>query len=85
MCAALYGFRMLNINPDLGQKYKKVLNEGYDSFRMGYTRINLNYFIPDEEADFILQAIDFVSTFGWMFLPHYEFDFEKGVWWNKNE
>ncbi len=39
--------------------------------RLGYTRVNLNFFIPDEEIDYILSAIEFVANFGWMFLPHY--------------
>ena len=41
---------------------------------MGFTRVNFNYFLSDEEVDYLVSAIEFVAEFGWMFLPHYKFD-----------
>ncbi len=35
----------------------------------GFTRLNLSYFIGDDEVNFILNAIDFIAQYGWRFLP----------------
>ena len=53
--------------------------------RMGFTRFNLPYFFTDSEVDYIVSAIEFVSTFGWMFLPNYKFDYDLGIWVSRDE
>lgn len=53
--------------------------------RPGYTRINLNYFLPAEELDYVLKSIEFIAEYGWMFLPHYQFEPETGIWVNREE
>lgn len=35
----------------------------------GFTRFNLAYFISDDEVEYIIKAVKFVSTDGWRFLP----------------
>lgn len=52
---------------------------------MGFTRVNFNYFLTDEDVDYILDAIEFVCLYGWMFLPHYKFDQDIGDWVNRDE
>lgn len=47
---------------------------GNELFRMGFTRVNFPFFFTDEEIDYILNAIEFVAQYGWMFLPDYKFD-----------
>jgi selenocysteine lyase/cysteine desulfurase len=47
---------------------------GQELLRMGFTRVNFNYFMDPEDVEYLIQAIEFVSEFGWMFLPHYKFD-----------
>jgi selenocysteine lyase/cysteine desulfurase len=37
--------------------------------KSGFTRFNLSYFSSDEEIDYILNAIEFIANFGWMYLP----------------
>lgn len=39
----------------------------------------------DEDVDYIIKAIAFISDYGWMFLPHYQFEPETGFWVNRNE
>ena len=58
---------------------------GNELLRIGYTRVNFNYFVSNEEIDYILDAIEFISIFGWMFLPHYKFDVDIGNWVNRDE
>lgn len=35
----------------------------------GVTRFNLPYFSSNEEVDYIFDALDFVASNGWKFLP----------------
>jgi hypothetical protein len=45
---------------------------------MGYVRLNFSYFMSHEEMDYVLDAIEYVSKYGWMYLPDYTFDKEVG-------
>jgi hypothetical protein len=35
----------------------------------GFIRFNLSYFASDEEVDYILNALNFITTDGYKFLP----------------
>jgi len=52
---------------------------------MGFTRLNFAYFLNNQDIEYILQAIEFVCEYGWMFLPHYKFDLDQGMWTNRDE
>ena len=52
---------------------------------MGFTRINFNYYISLQEIDYILDALQFICNYGWLFLPHYKFDLDLGTWTNREE
>ena len=54
---------------ELTRLYKEALMSGYNVLRVGFTRLNFNYFITDEEIDYILKGIEFVAQYGWMLLP----------------
>jgi selenocysteine lyase/cysteine desulfurase len=71
LCASMFGQKMLGVDLKLSREYKEALFDGNELLRLGYTRINLNFFIADEEIDYILSAIEFVAKYGWMLLPHY--------------
>lgn len=53
--------------------------------RMGFTRFNLPYFFTDNEIDFVINSIEFVCKFGWMFLPNYKFNVDLGIWVSREE
>ena len=73
-CAAMYGQKILGIDLTLSRRYKEALYEGNELLRMGFTRLNFNYFMSEEDIEYVLSAIEFVCKFGWMFLPSYKFD-----------
>jgi len=50
---------------------KEALFDGIETLRIGFTRVNFSYFFTDEDVKYILDAIEFISNYGWMFLPHY--------------
>uniref|UniRef100_A0A183SH95 Aminotran_5 domain-containing protein n=1 Tax=Schistocephalus solidus TaxID=70667 RepID=A0A183SH95_SCHSO len=74
-CAGPYALDLLGINENLATSYEEALIT-----QPGFTRINLPFFYPDEEVEFILDAIVFIATYGWYFLPFYEYNPLTGFW-----
>lgn len=70
----MLGQRILGVDYDLSRTFKEALFDGNELLRIGYTRINFSYFNTNEENEYILNAIEFISKYGWMLLPHYKFD-----------
>ncbi|XP_064595261.1 uncharacterized protein LOC135461904 [Liolophura sinensis] len=99
-CAGPYAQALLGIDEELAQKYEELLAEDsrldrihlrrYTEYsdreilRPGFTRINLPYFITDEELDFVIQAVQIVATEGWKLLPKYMFNPQTGEWRARN-
>lgn len=69
----------------MSRKYKDALFEGHELMRMGFTRFNLPYFMRDDEIEYLVQAVEFIAKFGWMFLPNYKFDVDLGIWVSREE
>ncbi|MFN2486796.1 MAG: hypothetical protein ABR609_09370 [Acidimicrobiia bacterium] len=46
----------------------------------GWVRVNFNYFISEDEFQFILEAVHLIANHGWRLLPHYRFDASTAVW-----
>ena len=82
-CAGPYGHRLLDIDYERSEQYRKWINKGFSGIKPGWCRISLHYAMDDIEVDFILDAIDFVAEYGYRFLPLYHFDMSTGVWTHK--
>lgn len=52
----------------------------YEVLRPGFARLNLPWFAPDQEVEFVLDALEFVATHGWKLMPQYIFNNETGEW-----
>ena len=48
----------------------------------GWVRVSLNYFISDNEAEYIVEAVKLVAEKGHLLLPYYKFNEENGRWSN---
>ncbi|KAL5227178.1 hypothetical protein ABZP36_015443 [Zizania latifolia] len=79
-CAGPYGHRLLGITPARAKAIKSAVEMGYHGVRPGWTRVSLAYYTSTEEAEFVLDAVNFVASFGHRFLPLYDFDWETGDW-----
>ncbi len=79
-CAGPYGHQLLNIDEAKSQRIQQALANQEKLVKPGWVRFNLNYFISDQEADFILQAFEFVANHGLAFLPYYAYDTRGDVW-----
>ncbi|MGD2128319.1 MAG: aminotransferase class V-fold PLP-dependent enzyme [Lysobacterales bacterium] len=82
-CAGPYGHRLLSIDYDTSEQYRKWIHKGFCGIKPGWCRISLHYVMDDLEAGYILDAIDFVSMQGYRFLPLYNFDVHTGGWLHK--
>ncbi|MEJ8568699.1 aminotransferase class V-fold PLP-dependent enzyme [Elongatibacter sediminis] len=82
-CAGPYGHRLLGIDNDTSERYRKWIRQGYSGIKPGWCRISLHYTMDDNEVEFITEAIEFVAERGHLFLPLYHFDLATGAWTHK--
>ncbi|CAF4573187.1 unnamed protein product, partial [Rotaria sp. Silwood2] len=89
-CAAPYVLDLLNIDDQTADIYTKFITEDeknrsdgipkIELMKFGFTRFNLAYFVTDQEADYILNAVEFIANDGWKFLSLYTYDAKTAVW-----
>jgi selenocysteine lyase/cysteine desulfurase len=84
-CAGPYGHRLLGIDDQTSEEYRRSVTEGYSGIKPGWCRISVHYVMDDLEVDFLLDAIDFVSRYGGLFLRLYDFDLYDGSWNSKDD
>ena len=79
-CAGPYGHRLLCITPRRSAALRRQASLGYLGIKPGWIRISFNYFISDEVAEFLIDAVDMVATHGHRLLTAYTFDPRSGLW-----
>lgn len=79
-CAGPYGHQLLGIDMPESERIQLALKQGEKLVKPGWVRFNLNYFLDDTEAQFILRAIDFVAEHGTELLPYYAYDQQADLW-----
>ena len=79
-CAGPYGHRLLNIGPDVSEQFRDWVRKGYQGIKPGWCRVGFHFVMDDAEADYIIEAVNFVAEHGHRFLPLYEFDVRTGLW-----
>ncbi len=84
-CAGPYGHRLLGIDNDTSEQYRKWIRRGYSGIKPGWCRVSLHYAMDDIEVEFITEAIEFVAERGHHFLTLYDFDMATGAWAHKKD
>ena len=79
-CAGPYGHRLLEIGPARSHALRDEIGQGCDGVRPGWTRVNFNYFITGDAADYIIDAAGLIAAGGYRLLPDYRFDPRTGLW-----
>lgn len=79
-CAGPYGHRLLGIDADTSTKFEAVVAEGCEVIKPGWVRVNFNYFIPEEEFQYIVEAVKLIAVDGWRLLPYYEYNPASALW-----
>ncbi len=82
-CAGPYGHELLELSNEKSDEYMVELSKGNVGIKPGWSRLNLNYFIPDYELKFIVKAIHWISENGYKLLKEYHFD-DLTALWRKN-
>lgn len=84
-CAGPYGHRLLHIDPDTSERYRRYIRSGSSGIKPGWVRLNFHYLMSDEDFAFVCDAVEFVARYGALFLADYRFDLESGAWWHLEE
>ncbi len=79
-CAGPYGHDLLGMDMAYSRAIESEIRSGAAIMRPGWVRLNFNYFIDEEEFQYLLQALELVAEHGWRLLPWYQFDLASGVW-----
>lgn len=79
-CAGPYGHRLLHIDLDTSEVYRRYIRSGSQGIKPGWVRLNFHYLFSDEDVAFLCDAISFVARHGALFLQQYTFDMHSGAW-----
>jgi len=79
-CAGPYGHRLLGIDDETSERYRRSVTDGFSGLKPGWCRVSMHYVMDDLEVDFLLNAVDFVAEHGELFLRLYDFDIYDGSW-----
>jgi selenocysteine lyase/cysteine desulfurase len=79
-CAGPYGHSLLGMDMEYSRAIESEIAQGAMVLRPGWVRLNFNYFIAEEEFEYLLRAVELVAQYGWRLLPFYHFDASAGVW-----
>ena len=82
-CAGPYGHRLLGIEITKSKEFEQEVVRGCEGIKPGWTRLNFNYFISEEVADFLIEAVHLVANHGALLLKDYIFCPESGLWRHK--
>ena len=83
-CAGPYGHQLLGIDDARSEDFRLTIQDGVNSLKPGWVRINLHYTMSEEVVEFLLDAIEFASKYSHLFLQDYNVDIKAGSWSNVN-
>jgi hypothetical protein len=75
-----YGHRLLAIGAARSHAFREEVGHGCEGVKSGWSRVNLNYFISADQADYIAAAVELIAADGYRLLPSYCFDPHTGLW-----
>lgn len=79
-CAGPYGHRLLGIDVARSHEFEAQVSGGCEGIKPGWVRMNFNYFLCDDVADYLSESVLFIAENGSKFLADYRFDSVSGIW-----
>lgn len=79
-CAGPYGHVLLGLTRNISRQLEEGVAAGESALRPGWVRLNFNYFIGEDEFEYLLRALELVAERGWRLLPAYRLDRREGLW-----
>lgn len=83
-CAGPYGHRLLGIGDTHSDSLTSAVSDGWAALKPGWTRINLNYFLDDQTADYVIESVAVLTEHAWKLLGEYALDEHTGLWRHRN-
>jgi selenocysteine lyase/cysteine desulfurase len=81
-CAGPYALSLLGLStPEtkpVVDHMQELVHAGFGAFKVGWARVNFNYFIVEAEMKFIIEAVKQIAVHGWKLLPYYIQDLKSG-------
>ena len=82
-CAGPYLQRLHDLDDETVRAMECEVRSGHEGVKLGWFRVNFNYFVSDAVVDYIVEAVHLVANEGARLLPLYRFDPFTGLWHNR--
>ncbi len=79
-CAGPYLQRLHDLDDATVRAMECEVRTGHEGVKLGWLRVNFNYFVSDVVVDYIVDAVHLVANEGVRLLPLYRFDPFTGLW-----
>jgi selenocysteine lyase/cysteine desulfurase len=80
MCAGPYGHELLEIDPTVSERIRRLLEEGQCGIKPGWVRVSFSPVTSEPEFQSLLEAVRFVCREGRRHLGRYEMIGDTGEW-----
>ena len=84
-CAGPYLQRLHELDEDLVEAMECEVLLGHEGVKLGWFRVNFNYFVSATVVDYIVDAVNMVAEHGAKLLPLYRFDPFTGLWHHRDQ
>lgn len=79
-CAGPYGHRLLGVDRDRSERFRRLIAEGVLGAKPGWVRLSVPCYATDADLEYLLRAVEFVADRGDAFVPDYRLSWRDGVW-----
>ncbi len=83
-CAGPYLQRLSGMDDESVEAVLCEVARGREGAKLGWFRVNFNYFVSDATVDYVIAAVDLIARDGWKLLPLYRFDPFTGLWHHRD-
>ncbi|WP_394939306.1 aminotransferase class V-fold PLP-dependent enzyme [Psychromicrobium sp. YIM B11713] len=84
-CAGPYGHRLLDVDDQRSAAFEKVVLQGLEGIKPGWTRLSLSAAEHSaEEIDYIIASIELLARYGDRLITEYRFNPRSGSWTHRN-
>ena len=83
-CAGPYLQRLNDLEDELVAAMQSEVLRGSGGIKLGWLRVNFNYFVSTAVVDYIIEAVNLIADEGAKLLPLYRFDPFTGLWHHRD-
>jgi hypothetical protein len=83
-CAGPYLQRLNGLEHELVAAMQSEVLRGGGGIKLGWLRVNFNYFVSTAVVDYIIEAVNLIADEGAKLLPLYRFDPFTGMWHHRD-